>query len=368
MGVSEQKYVTEAFETNWVAPLGPNVNHFEEQLKSYTQTAGAVSLSSGTSALHLGLLALNVKRGDVVICQSLTFAASAFPIVYLGAEPVFIDSEAETWNMDPQLLEQAIVDLKKSGKNPAAIIAVHLYGMPAKMKEIAAVASRYGIPVLEDAAEALGSRYFEKPCGSLSEVGILSFNGNKIITTSGGGALVSHDEEIISKVRHWSAQSKEPAPYYLHKEIGYNFRMSNICAGIGRGQMEVLDDRVKRRREIFDTYRKLLSDVELIEFLPEPEGCFSNRWLTTILLHKKLGITVVEKLRLKLESVNIESRPLWKPLHTQPVFAGCTKYVNGVSDNLFAHGLCLPSGTAMKEESLVIISELIKEAITEHLN
>jgi dTDP-4-amino-4,6-dideoxygalactose transaminase len=323
-------------------------------------------LSSGTSALHLALLALNVKRGDVVICQSLTFAASAFPIVYLGAEPVFIDSEAETWNMDPQLLEQAIVDLKNSGKNPAAIVAVHLYGMPAKMKEITAVASRYGIPVLEDAAEALGSRYFEKPCGSLAEVGILSFNGNKIITTSGGGALVSHNEEIISKVRHWSAQSKEPAPYYLHNEIGYNFRLSNISAGIGRGQMEVLDDRVRRRREIFETYRQLLSDVELIDFLSEPEGCFSNRWLTTVLLHKKLGTAMVEKLRLKLESVNIESRPLWKPLHSQPVFDGCIKYVNGVSDNLFAHGLCLPSGTAMKEESLIKVTELIKKVITEH--
>jgi len=368
MGGMEQKYVAEAFETNWVAPLGPNVNHFEQQLASYTHTSGAVSLSSGTVALHLALIALGVKKGDVVICQSLTFAASAFPINYLGAEPIFVDSETETWNMDPQLLEQAIVDAEKSGKKPSAIIAVHLYGMPAKMNEINAVASRYGIPVLEDAAEALGSRYFEKPCGALAEVGILSFNGNKIITTSGGGAMVSNDEQIITKARHWSAQSKEPAPYYLHKEIGYNFRMSNICAGIGRGQMEVLDERVKRRRAIFENYRSLLSQVEEVSFLPEPEGCFSNRWLTTVLLDSKLGADLTEKLRLKLESVNIESRPLWKPLHSQPVFEGCRKYINGVSDSLFAYGLCLPSGTAMKEENMVLVAELMKEVITEQMN
>ena len=364
MGGSEQKYVLDAFQSNWVAPLGPNVDLFEKQLTSYTNTAGAVSLSSGTAALHLGLLALGVKRGGVVLCQSMTFAASAFPIQYIGAEAVFIDSETETWNMDPVLLKQAIEDLLSKNQKPAAIVVVHLYGMPAKMNEILEIAAYYEIPVLEDAAEALGSKYFDKPCGGLGDIGVLSFNGNKIITTSGGGAFLSNDAKKVQLARHWSAQSKEPAPYYLHKETGYNYRMSNVCAGIGRGQIEVLDERVKKRRAIHENYRKLLSDVAQVTFLNEPEGCYSNRWLTTILFDASLGSDFPEQVRLKLEEVNIESRPLWKPLHQQPIFTANTHYNNGVSDDLFARGLCLPSGTAMADEVMVKVAGIVKSCVT----
>lgn len=363
MGGSELKYVQDAFQSNWVAPLGPNVDFFEKQLASYTNTAGAVSLSSGTAALHLGLLALGVKRGDVVLCQSMTFAASAFPIQYLGAEAVFIDSEMETWNMDPVLLKQAIEDLMKQHQKPAAIVVVHLYGMPAKMKAILEIAATYDIPVIEDAAEALGSKYYEKSCGGLANIGVLSFNGNKIITTSGGGAFLSNDEKMVQQARHWSAQSKEPAPYYLHKEIGYNYRMSNVCAGIGRGQMEVLDERVKKRRAIHENYQTLLSNVDKVSFLTEPEGCFSNRWLTTILFDASLGSDFLEQVRQKLEEVNIESRPLWKPLHQQPIFSANRHYNNGVSDDLFSRGLCLPSGTAMTDEVMVQVTEIVKACV-----
>lgn len=345
MGEMEKVYVTEAFTTNWIAPLGPNVDAFEKQLAEYVGVNGAVSLSSGTGALHLALKILGVKKDDVVLCQSFTFAASAFPIIYCDALPVFIDSEHETWNMDPVLLEEAIKDQKAKGKKPAAIMVVHLYGMPAKMDEIIDIAHRYQIPLIEDAAEALGSRYKGKACGSFGEVGILSFNGNKIITTSGGGALTSNDEAIIKKARHLSAQAKEPAAFYLHKEIGYNYRLSNVLAGIGRGQMEVLPGRVKKRKEIFEFYKHELSNIKGISFLSEPGGFFSNRWLTTILFDKKLGTDINEKLRLELEKHNIETRALWKPLHQQPVFADCESYNNGVADELFASGLCLPSGS-----------------------
>jgi dTDP-4-amino-4,6-dideoxygalactose transaminase len=270
LGGKEQEYVNEAFSTNWVAPLGPNVDAFEKQLTDYLSVNGIVSLSSGSGALHLALVALGIKTGDVVLCQSFTFAASAFPITYCGAIPVFVDSESDTWNMDPELLEQAITEHIKLGKTPAAIIVVHLYGMPAKMDKIVSIAKKYGIPIIEDAAEALGSKFNNKPCGSFGEAAILSFNGNKIITTSGGGAFASNDAEIVKKVRHISAQAKEPAPYYLHKEIGFNYRMSNICAGIGRGQMEVLPDRINRRREIFEIYKNELGTIEGITFLAEP--------------------------------------------------------------------------------------------------
>ncbi len=351
MGTKEFEYVADAFSTNWVAPLGPNVDAFENQLTEYLGVTGAVTLSSGTAAIHLALKILGVGSGDIVLCQSFTFAASAFPISYCDAIPVFIDSEKETWNMDPSLLEIAIKDAIAKGKKPAAILLVHLYGMPAKMTAILSIANQYEIPVIEDAAEALGSFYEHKACGSFGEIGILSFNGNKIITTSGGGALVSNKDAILQRVRHLSAQAKEPAPYYLHKEIGYNYRMSNICAGIGRGQMEVLPERINRRREIFDSYKKEFSSIEGIQFLEEPQGSFSNRWLTTVLFdHQIFGKNKNEEVRVSLEKQHIESRPLWKPLHQQPVFEACKSYLNGVSDELFANGLCLPSGSNMTAE------------------
>jgi len=351
MGTKEFEYVADAFSTNWVAPLGPNVDAFENQLTEYLGVTGAVTLSSGTAAIHLALKILGVGSGDIVLCQSFTFAASAFPISYCDAIPVFIDSEKETWNMDPLLLEIAIKDAIAKGKKPAAILLVHLYGMPAKMTPILSIANQYEIPVIEDAAEALGSFYEHKACGSFGEIGILSFNGNKIITTSGGGALVSNKDAILQRVRHLSAQAKEPAPYYLHKEIGYNYRMSNICAGIGRGQMEVLPERINRRREIFDSYKKEFSSIEGIQFLEEPQGSFSNRWLTTVLFdHQIFGKNKNEEVRVSLEKQHIESRPLWKPLHQQPVFEACKSYLNGVSDELFANGLCLPSGSNMTAE------------------
>ena len=359
LGKKEIEYVNEAFSTNWIAPLGPNVDAFENQISNYLNVKEAVSLSSGTAALHLALLTCGVKQNDIVLCQSFTFAASAFPIEYLGAQPVFIDSEKETWNMDPLLLEESITDYIKIGKKPAAVIVVHLYGMPAKMNEIVAICAKYDIPIIEDAAEALGSVYDDKKCGSIGKIGILSFNGNKIITTSGGGALISNHSEIINKVRHISAQAKESAPYYLHKEIGYNYRMSNVCAGIGRGQMEVLNDRVHKRREIFEVYHKELKDINGLHFLDEPKGSFSNRWLTTVVFDPTVFKKETnEKIRKGLESVNIETRPLWKPLHQQPVFKSCKAYLNGVSDYLFENGLCLPSGSNMNDD---VISLIIKE-------
>ncbi len=364
MGKKEQEYVLDAFSTNWVAPLGPNVDAFEKQLTDYLAVNGVVSLSSGSGALHLALVALGIKPDDIVLCQSFTFAASAFPITYCGAIPVFIDSESDTWNMDPELLEQAITEHIQLGKMPAAIIVVHLYGMPAKMDKIVSIAKKYGIPLIEDAAEALGSTFNNQPCGSFGDAGILSFNGNKIITTSGGGAFASNNAEMVKKVRHISAQSKEPAPYYLHKEIGFNYRMSNICAGIGRGQMEVLPERISRRREIFETYKKELGSIEGITFLSEPKGFYSNRWLTTILFNEHhFAAEENEALRLHLEKHNIESRPLWKPLHQQPVFAENKSYCNGVSDQLFATGLCLPSGSNLTDEVVTKVIDEIKSFV-----
>lgn len=364
MSGKEQEYIQEAFDTNWVAPLGPNVDQFEAQLTAYLGVSGAVSLNSGTAALHLALTSLGVGHGDTVICQSFTFAASAFPILYCGAKPVFIDSEKDTWNMDPELLLQAIQYQLQKGNTIAAIIVVHLYGMPAKMNEILSIANEYNIPVIEDAAEALGSKYDNQKCGSFGKVGILSFNGNKIITTSGGGAFVSNDEALVKKVRHVSAQAKEPAPYYLHNELGYNYRMSNICAGIGRGQMEVLEDRVEKRRKVYATYLSELSQIEGLSFLHEPDNCFSNRWLTTILFNKNIfkpGTN--ENVRQELEKSNIESRPLWKPLHQQPVFSGCESYLNGVSDRLFETGLCIPSGSNMTIDQINFVVAEIKRIL-----
>lgn len=364
MGGAERKYVTEAFDSNWVAPLGPNVDAFEKQLANWVGVKEVAALNTGTAALHLSLQLLQVQPGDVVICQSFTFAASAFPIQYFQAKPVFVDSERDTWNMDPDLLEKAITDQQRKGEKVAAIIAVHLYGMPAKMDALMAIADKYQIPLIEDAAEALGSSLNEKPCGSFGRIGILSFNGNKIITTSGGGALVSNDDSLVKKARFFSTQARESVPYYLHKEIGYNYRLSNICAGIGRGQMEVLPERIQRRREIFAFYQQKLNEVPGISFLPEPAGYFSNRWLTTIVFDPSVyPAGTIEKVRQALEKLNIETRPLWKPLHQQPVFADAPAYLNGVSDHLFENGLCLPSGSNTTNDNLEKVVVEFKKAL-----
>ncbi len=362
MSGREQDFIKEAFDTNWVVPLGPNVNGFEADLEKYIgENKHVVALSAGTAALHLALVMLGVKAGDEVICQSFTFAASANPITYLGATPVFVDSELDTWNMDPQLLEQAILDRKAvTGKYPKAIIPVHLYGMPAKMDEIMAIANRYGIPVLEDAAEALGSTYKGQACGTFGEYGVLSFNGNKMITTSGGGALVTPTIETKQRVMFYATQARENAPHYQHEVIGYNYRMSNICAGIGRGQMYVLDEHIARRREIHALYTELLKDVEGITVMQRPsEEYDSNFWLTCILVNpEKAGFTR-EDLRLKMDEEQIETRPLWKPMHLQPVFANVPTYVNGVSEALFNDGLCLPSGPMCTDEDIQRVAKVI---------
>lgn len=366
MGGNEQKFVQEAFDTNWVAPLGPNVNGFEQDIANYLhEDVHVAALSSGTSALHLGLILLGVQPGDEVICQSFTFSASANPIMYQGATPVFVDSEDETWNMSPRFLEQAIMDRVAKGKKPKAIIPVHLYGMPAKMDEIMAIANLYDIPVLEDAAEALGSSINGKMCSTFGKISALSFNGNKIITTSGGGALVSHDADIVAKARFLSTQARDEAPHYQHSQVGYNYRMSNICAGIGRGQMQVLDTRIEQRRRIFNWHMQEMAGVPGISFMQEPEGYFSNRWLTTILVDPEQSGMTRETLRLALEAKNIESRPLWKPMHMQPVFAGTPFYGDGTAERLFQHGLCLPSGSNLTEAELVRIRTAVQECIQE---
>jgi len=361
MGTAEFNFVKEAFDTNWIAPLGPHVNGFEHDLEAFTGAKYAAALSSGTAALHLALVMLGVQAGDEVICQSFTFSATANPIVYLGAIPVFIDSEPETWNMCPDLLEQAIKDRIAKGKKPKAIVPVHLYGMPAKIDQIMAIAARYEIPVIEDAAEALGSTLNGKAAGTFGLMGVLSFNGNKIITTSGGGALISDSEEFIIQARFLATQARDAAPHYQHSQIGYNYRMSNVCAGIGRGQMEVLADRVNQRRKVYDTYLQYLSGFSPIEFLPEPEGYFSNRWLTTVLVNPENNNGVTrETLRLSLEMENIESRPLWKPMHLQPVFENYPSYVNGQSEVFFNKGLCLPSGSNLSQDDLGKVIDNIK--------
>jgi len=355
IGTNELQYVNEAFATNWIAPLGPHVNAFEQGLQVQTQTKHAAALSSGTSAIHLALILLGVKAGDTVFCQSITFSASANPIAYQGAIPVFIDSESDTWNMDPALLKAALQETKQNGKLPKAIIPVHLYGMPAKMQDIISIANEYGVPVIEDAAEALGANIDGKPCGSFGEFGVLSFNGNKIITTSGGGALLSENAEMIEKARFLATQARDSAPHYQHSHIGYNYRMSNVLAGIGRGQLDVLGDRVAARRKNFDRYKSYFSKWNNqgfnIQFQEEPEGYYSNRWLTCILVEptSNKGLTR-EKIRLTMDLENIETRPLWKPMHQQPVFATSKNYLNGVSDMLFENGLCLPSGSNLTED------------------
>lgn len=362
MGGREQDFIKEAFDTNWVVPLGPNVDAFEKSLADYLQEERhVVALSAGTAALHLGLVLLGVKPGDEVICQSFTFAATANPISYLGAKPVFVDSERDTWNMDPVLLEEAIKDrLRKTGKLPKAIIPVHLYGMPAKMEEITKIAQRYGIPVLEDAAEALGSELNGQKCGTFGELAALSFNGNKMITTSGGGALVCHSEEEAKQTKFYATQARDAAPHYQHTHIGYNYRMSNICAGIGRGQMFVLADHVARRREIHSLYTEWLKEVKGITVLQNPSKEFNgNFWLTCILVDPTLAGKTREDIRLKLDAENIETRPLWKPMHLQPIFAEAPFYGNGTSEQLFDIGLCLPSGPTLTNEDIKRVVEII---------
>ena len=364
MGGEELKYVHEAFDTNWISPVGPNIDAFEKELADANQIEHCAALSSGTAAIHLALIILGVKQGDEVLCQSFTFSGSCNPIVYVGASPVFIDSESDTWNMNPGLLEEAIQSRIKKGKKPKAIIAVHLYGMPAKMKEIMMIARSYEIPVIEDAAESLGSSYFGQKTGTLGDIGIYSFNGNKIITTSGGGALVSKNAEWVQKARFLATQAREPAPHYQHREIGYNYRLSNICAGIGRGQLKVLDERVRQRRANFEFYRNELGKLDGISFLPEPQGHFSNRWLTTILIDpaKNQGVTR-EDIRVALDLENIDSRPLWKPMHLQPVFSNCSFYGNGVSERLFELGLCLPSGSNLSVAELAQVVNAFKRRL-----
>ena len=356
---NEQKYVNEAFDTNWIAPAGPHINKFEEELSKVSDGLNVAVLSTGTSAIHLALILLGVSRDDIVICSSFTFSASVNPVIYQGAQPVFIDSEEDTWNMDPVLLEEAILYQISISKKPKAIILVHLYGFPAKMDEIMSISKKYDIPIIEDAAEALGSRYRNKPLGCFGTIGIYSFNGNKIITTSSGGAILSRDSEIIEKARFLSTQARDKQPHYEHSEIGYNYRMSNVCAAIGLGQLEVLVDRVEKRRFVYDFYIRELSSIQEINFLEELPGFFSNRWLTTILISKDSVINR-EDIRLRLLNENIECRPLWKPMHLQPVFKNYKAFNNGISEDLFNRGLCLPSGSNLSNDDLKRIVNIIK--------
>ena len=361
MGGEELENVKDAFENNWVAPAGPAIHEFEAALSGYFNVHEAAALSSGTAALHLALLQLDVKRGDEVICQSLTFAASANPITYLGAKPIFVDSESDTWNIDPEMVREVIVSKIAQGNKPKAIIVVHLYGMPAKMTELEEISMEFDVPIIEDAAEAAGSTYLGKKCGSFGRMGVMSFNGNKIITTSGGGALLSNDWHSISQARFLATQAKDNAPHYQHSHIGYNYRISNICAAIGVGQMKVLDKRVEQRRANYDFYFEQLNDLPGVTFLKEPDGHFSNRWLTAITVCPKLSNGVTrERIRLTLDADNIESRPLWKPLHMQPVFKYAEYFGNRVSEDLFQQGLCLPSGSNLSRADLERIVSAIR--------
>lgn len=366
MSGKEQDFIKEAFDTNWVVPLGPNVNAFEEELKHFVgQNKEVVALSAGTAAIHLALIQLGVQAGDEVICQSFTFCASANPVNYQGATPVFVDSEEETWNMSPTLLEEAVRDrIAKTGKKPKAIIPVHLYGMPAKIDEICAIAARYDIPVLEDAAEALGSEFMGRKCGTFGQFGVLSFNGNKMITTSGGGALIVPNEEAKKKTMFYATQAREPFPYYQHEKIGYNYRMSNICAGIGRGQMTVLNEHIAHHRRIHELYKQAFADVDGIELKSNPDERFNaNYWLSTILIDKNVTGFDYEELRIALDAKGIETRPLWKPMHLQPIFANNPRYVDGTAERLFNKGLCIPAGPCVTDEDVAYIVREIKKCM-----
>jgi dTDP-4-amino-4,6-dideoxygalactose transaminase len=364
MSGSEQKYIQQAFDTNWIAPIGPNVDGFEADICDYTRINHAAALSSGTASLHLALKLCGVTTGDYVICQSLTFVATANAVMYQGATPIFVDSEDETWGMDPALMEKAILHCISLEKKPKAIIPVHLYGMPVKINEITQIARKYKIPVIEDAAEALGSSINGKFCGTFGEYGVLSFNGNKIITTSGGGMLIADNEKNIEKARFLSTQARDCAPHYQHSEVGFNYRMSNVIAGIGRGQMEVLPLRIEQRRAVFEYYKNNLADVYGISFLKEQKGSISNRWLTIINIDesKTKGIGR-EQIRLSLEEENIESRPLWKPMHMQPLFEKMPYFGKGVATKLFNNGLCLPSGSNLSTEDLDRVIKIIRSVL-----
>ncbi len=364
MGGHEQKFIQEAFDSNWVVPLGPNVDGFEDDLEQFLgEGTHVVSLSSGTAAIHLALIMLGVEPNDEVLCQSFTFAASANPITYLGGKPVFIGSEADTWNMCPKALEEAIKDrMAKTGNKPKAIIPVHLYGMPAKMTKIMAIAKQYEIPVLEDAAEALGSEYEGRKCGTFGDYACLSFNGNKMITTSGGGALVCPSEESAKRVMFYATQARDQAPHYQHSRIGYNYRLSNICAGIGRGQMMVLDEHVARRRQIHAMYKQELEKLPGISLLDNPSSKFnSNHWLTCIVINPEQTGFTREELRLAMERENIETRPLWKPMHLQPVYANAPYYGDDTCERMFNDGLCLPSGSALTNDEITRVINVVKE-------
>ena len=401
MSGHEMKFIQEAFDTNWVVPLGPNVNGFEKDLEQYMgQNKRVVALSAGTAAVHLALIACGVGPGDEVIVQTFTFCASSHPITYLGATPVFVDSESETWNMSPELLEETIKDrIAKTGRKPKAIIPVYLYGMPGKIEELLDVASRYDIPVIEDAAEGFGSRYNGQMVGTFGRFGVLSFNGNKMITTSGGGALVCPDEESYNRIMYFATQARESYPYYQHTEIGYNYRMSNICAGIGRGQMMILDEHIKHHQHIAELYREAFKQFDGIEFHDNPDvKMSSNFWLNTItiapdvkvkgqenayktivkgavggaagVVHQALTAHTdcepndnVEAMRVCLDANNIESRPLWKPMHKQPVYKDAPAYINGVSESLFRQGLCLPSGPMVTDDDVARIVSTIKDSL-----
>lgn len=401
MSGNEMKYIQDAFDTNWVVPLGPNVNGFEEDLENFVgQNKKVVALSAGTAAVHLALIDCGVQAGDEVMVQSFTFCASSNPIKYLGATPVFVDSEKDTWNMDPELLDKAIADrLKKTGKKPKAIVVVYLYGMPAKIDEILKVSEKYDIPLIEDAAEGFGSKYKGQVCGTFGKFGVLSFNGNKMITTSGGGALICDNDDSKNQIMFYATQARESYPYYQHEHIGYNYRLSNVCAGIGRGQMTVLDEHIAHHKHVLALYKELLSDIKGITVHTNPNEYFdSNYWLNTIILDENLhvkgeeeayhtvvqgavggaaGVTHtaksahtdlepnknVEAMRVALDKANIEARPLWKPMHCQPVYQDCPAYTNGVSEELFKKGLCLPSGPCVTDEDVMYIVNSIKESI-----
>ncbi len=361
MGGREQAYVQQAFDQNWITTAGANVTGFEQELATYLGVPAMAALASGTAALHLGLLALGAGPGDEVFCSSFTFVASTNPIRYVGATPVLIDSEPITWNLCPKALEAALQDRQKKGQLPKALMLVHLYGMPSRMQEIQELTQHYGVPILEDAAEALGSRYHNRFVGTFGKVGVFSFNGNKIITTSGGGALVSDDVALVEQARWLAMQAKDDLPYYHHTTMGYNYRLSNISAGIGRGQLEVLEERVQQRRTVFENYLQLLQDVEELEWHQEPDGFYSNRWLSCFTLKKNSGVNP-EKLRLHLLAANIESRPLWQPMHRQPLYSSCDYFGDQVSDDLFARGLCLPSGSSLSFSDQERVAFILRKA------
>lgn len=366
MSGNENKYINEAIRSNWIAPLGPNVDLFEKELSEKIGVKAAVAVSSGTAAIHLALLLLNVNKGDKVFCSTLTFVASANPILYQGAEPVFIDSEPDTWNMSPQALKRAFVDAEKEGKLPKAVIVVNLYGQSAKMDDIRSICDSYGVPIIEDAAESLGSMYKGKPSGTFGKFGVYSFNGNKIITTSGGGMLVSNDVDALNYARFLATQSRDPAPYYQHSQIGYNYRMSNLLAGVGRAQLEVLEERVAAKRKIHSIYYKELGNLPGISFMPELKGSISNRWLTTISIEEREFGQTVSGILEKLAIENIEARPVWKPLHLQPLFKFSRFYSHDdrdIASALFENGLCIPSGTGMLEKEQYRVIECIKKLV-----